>query len=370
MLDQMANHSTIIHKLIDEVSQDEVEDFIDVCLSLENLIDIHAPFQEKPKELTQEEKEQLGKQPVSKLSSKKYMDSYVNPKEYLEQKKKEQEEEAVEAIKKFPLHPQRDVLKFLLDYSPMATWQKKILNVIRDEAYYFAPQAQTKILNEGWATYWHSKMMTQIAPLKESEIVDYCDHYAGVVASSGSLNPYKLGVELLRHIEKRWDKGQYGLEYTKIDDPKVRSEWDTQAGEGRKKLFEVRRIHNDITFLDEFLDEDFCHESKMFLYDTDPRTGKQVISSRSFPEIKQQLLTQLTNFGQPIIEVVDGNFKNRGELLLRHRHEKIDLKHQFTLETLKNLYKIWNRPVHIESIAEDTPRRISFDGKTHSIEKI
>jgi stage V sporulation protein R len=298
------------------------------------------------------------------------MDTYVNPKDFLEEQRLKAQREA-EKEKAFPENPERDVLKFLLDHAPLATWEKKILSIVRDEAYYFAPQAQTKILNEGWATYWHSKMMTQMAPLAESEIIDYCDHFAGVVASQpGSLNPYKLGVELLRHIERRWDRGQFGLEYLHCDDPKKRAEWNTKAGLGRKKLFEVRRIHNDITFLDEFLDEDFCHESKMFIYDYDKRNNRYVISGREFPEIKKRLLHQLTNFGQPIIRVLDGNFRNRGELLLRHDHEQTDLKHDTSIETIKNLYRIWRRPVHIETVFEDVKRRISYDGTSHQMEKI
>jgi len=371
MLDQLANHASMIRRMIDDVSQDEVEDFIDVCLSLENLIDIHSPFQAEHEKLTQEEKENLSKKTVSKLSAKPYMDKYVNPKESLDAEQDRILEEAKAATKAFPENPARDVLQFLIEQAPMTTWQKKIMKMIRDESYYFAPQGQTKILNEGWATYWHSKMMTSIAPLKDSEIVDYCDHYAGVVASSpGQLNPYKLGVELLRHVEKRWDRGQHGLEYLKIDDPKVRASWNKETGEGMKKIFEVRKSHNDITFLDAFLDEDFCHEAKMFIYDYDKRTGKYFISNRDFGEIKQNLLSQLTNFGQPIIEVVDGNYKNRGELLLLHKHDKVDLKHEFTLETLKNLQTVWGRPVHLETIVEDVKRRVSFDGSNHSIEKV
>jgi stage V sporulation protein R len=371
MLDQLANHSSMVRRLIDEVSQDEVEDFIDVCLSLENLIYIHSPFRAKKQTLTQEEKEKLSKQQVQKLESKKYMDKYVNPQDSLDKEQKKITEDAEAANKAFPEHPERDVLQFLIDHAPMTTWQKRLLNMIRDEAYYFAPQGQTKILNEGWATYWHSKMMTSIAPLNDSEIVDYCDHYAGVVASSpGQLNPYKLGVELLRHVEKRWDRGQYGLEYLNCDDPKVRNSWNKETGEGRDKIFQVRKIHNDITFLDEFLDEDFCHQAKMFLYDYDKRSGKYVISNRDFKDIKQTLLSQLTNFGQPMIEVIDGNFKNRGELLLLHKHDKVDLKQEFTVETLKNLYQVWRRPVHLETVVEGTKRRISFDGSSHSTEKV
>lgn len=369
MLNQMANHAAHVRAIIDDVGQDDVENFIDVCLSLENLIDIHAPFKAIPKK-HDPDADGFRPKPIPKMRAKSYMDSYINPEEFLATQRKKMQEEA-EKIKNFPENPERDILKFLLDNAPINSWEKRILSIIRDEAYYFAPQAQTKILNEGWATYWHSKMMTELAPLHESEIVDYCDHFAGVVASNGSsLNPYKLGVELLRHIERRWDRGQFGLEYLDCDDPKVRREWNKHTGMGRKKLFEVRQFHNDITFLDEFLDEDFCHESKMFLYDYDRRNNRYIISSRDFSQVKKRLLQQLTNFGQPIIRVIDGNFKNRGELLLLHTHDGIDLKHDTTLETLKNLHRLWRRPVHIETIIEDSKRRISFDGSSHHIEKM
>jgi stage V sporulation protein R len=179
-----------------------------------------------------------------------------------------------------------------------------------------------------------------------------------------------LGVELLRHIRKRWDKGQFGIDYVNCDDPRIRANWDTEAGRGLEKRFEVRRIHNDITFIDSFLDEDFCHENKMFIYDYDRRTNRYVISGRDFLDIKSQLLRQLTNFGQPIINVTDGNYKNRGELLLTHSHDGVDLKHEFTTEVLRNLQTIWKRPVHIATIIEDVKRRVSFDGTNLSVEKM
>lgn len=369
MLNQMANHAAYVRAIVDDVGHDDVESFIDVCLSLENLIDIHAPFKATPKK-HDPDADGFRPRPVPKMRAKSYMDAYINPAEFLDLQRKKMQEDA-DRIKNFPENPERDILKFLLDHAPMHSWEKRILGIIRDEAYYFAPQAQTKILNEGWATFWHSKMMTELAPLHESEIVDYCDHFAGVVASNGSsLNPYKLGVELLRHIERRWDRGQFGLDYLHCDDPKVRREWNKSTGLGRQKLFEVRRIHNDITFLDEFLDEDFCHESKMFLYDYDRRNNRYVISTRDFREVKKRLLQQLTNFGQPIIQVIDGNFKNRGELLLTHIHDGLDLKNDTALETLKNIHRIWRRPVHIETTMEEVKRRISYDGNNHQIEKL
>lgn len=368
MLDQMANHATIIKRLIDDIGHDEVEAFVDCALSIENLIDVYMPF--KKDEQVSEDELASRRRTILKMPAKKYMDSYINPADFIEAQKEKHKLENEQA-KKFPRSPQRDVIKFLIDHAPISEWERQILNVVRDEAYYFAPQMQTKIINEGWATYWHSLMMTKLAPLKDSEIIDYCDHYAGVVASQpGQLNPYKLGVELLRHIERRWDRGQFGLDFVNCDDPETRRLWDTQAGKGKEKIFEVRRFHNDITFIDEFLDEDFCHETKMFIYDYDKRNNRYVISSRNFKEIKQQLLHQLTNFGQPIISVVDGNFRNRNELLLKHDHEGVDLKHEFTLEVVKNINRVWRRPVHIETVIDDVRRRVSFDGTNHQIEKI
>lgn len=369
MLDQMANHASVVRRYIEDVGHDAVEDFIDCCLSLENLIDIYSPFFDSPK-ASEGESESYRSDPVKKIQSKKYMDSYVNPKEFLEEQQKKQDEKQAQK-QNFPEEPQKDVLKFLMENAPLASWQRRLLGIVRDEAYYFAPQGQTKILNEGWASYWHSKMMTELHPLSDAEIIDYCDQHSGVVAAApGQLNPYKLGIELLRHIERRWNKGQFGLEYLNCDDPKTRSEWNTEAGLGRDKIFEVRKIHNDITFIDAFLDEDFCHEQKLFIYDYDRRNNKYVISGRDFREVKGQLLKQLTNFGQPIIKVIDANYKNRNELLLKHQFDGVDLQHNFTLECLKNLYKIWQRPVHIETIIEDVPRRVSFDGSTHNVDKI
>ncbi|MBF0441845.1 MAG: SpoVR family protein [Oligoflexales bacterium] len=369
MLDEMANHATTIRRFMNALGQDEVENFIDCCLSLENLIDIFSPFYPVKKDKPDENNE-FHRPAVHKLPSKKYMDSYINPKEFLDRQINRQIEEQ-QKKKSFPEAPQRDILQFLLDHAPLESWEKRILSLVREESYYFAPQMQTKILNEGWATYWHSLMMTKLAPLHDSEIIEYCNQYAGVVASPpGGLNPYKLGVELLRHVKKRWDKGQFGLEYVNCDDPRKRDTWNKETGLGDKKLFEIRRTHNDITFIDTFLDEDFCHENKMFIYDYDPRTNRYVISSRDFREIKLQILKQLTNFGQPIICVIDGNYKNRGELLLEHFHEGSDLKNDYTVEVLKNLFKLWKRPVHVQTVIEDIKRRVSFDGTNHNIEKV
>jgi stage V sporulation protein R len=90
----------------------------------------------------------------------------------------------------------------------------------------------------------------------------------------------------------------------------------------------------------------------MFTFDYNKSRDSYEIASREFEQVKRRLLFQLTNFGQPIIDVVDGTFENRGELYLVHRHEGIDLDIPYAEETLSNLHTIWGRPVHLEGVVE------------------
>ncbi|MCX7861117.1 MAG: SpoVR family protein, partial [Chloroflexus sp.] len=597
MLDTMANHAARIQRIIDRIGYDQVEEFIDTCLSLENLIDYHAPYIRRPEAVTprpivnDEEPPVVEGLPVER----EYMRDYINPPEFLEKQRRKLEEERARQ-RRFPENPQRDVLLFLMNFAPLESWQHTVLEIIRDEAYYFAPQGMTKILNEGWAcltgesliitsdglipmrelvtqrrrarvsdgervqivydwnvftayptvtirtragftlagssnhrillangewrrldalrtgdqariaggtelwatapatlrqrpalkrvavlaqamaatpasarpvgrhhayrrapevvidetlaaqlgarcatrhdrhalaaicrsprahvvaflrafcaagqrdgehltitcadaeqaatvqllllnlgvmaqrdgtllrivdpaalerayatpttpcawadevvaiehgtadvydisvtethryaaqgfinhnSYWHSTIMTQRVA-SAAEIISFADLHSGVVATGGGrLNPYKLGLELLRDIEDRWNKGKFGKEYEECDDIRLKRSWDKQLGLGRQKIFEVRRLYNDVTFIDEFLTPEFVMEQKLFTFRYNRDTDLYEIASREFKEVKEKLLFRLTNFGQPVIFVEDGNYGNRGELYLR-----------------------------------------------------
>jgi stage V sporulation protein R len=182
----------------------------------------------------------------------------------------------------------------------------------------------------------------------------------------GRINPYKLGLELFKNIEERWDKGQFGKEWNECDDFATRKRWDKQTGLGRRKIFEVRKLYNDVTFIDEFLTDDFAREQRLFTYGLNKNTGNWEIQSREFRQIKAKLLASLTNFGQPIIDVVDGNWENRGELLMRHAHDGIDLQQDWSRDTLENVYKLWRRPVGIATKVDNKGVILRFDGASHS----
>lgn len=367
MMDGMANHGTIIRRYAEKYGYEKVEGFLDICLSIDDMIDYHSLFIKRhsmAKREPVEEEEGEDSEVSIKLRSKEYMDGFVNPPDFLEDQKRKIAERKTQAMK-FPEQPEKDLLMFLIDHAPLENWQKVVLSIIRDESYYFAPQRVTKIMNEGWASYWHSTIMTEKC-LKDSELVDYADHHSGTLGTSpGTLNPYKLGIELWKDIEDRWNKGKFGKEYEDCDDMEVRKNWDKHLGLGRQKIFEVRRVANDITMIDNYLTKEFCESHKLFAYKYNDVTGMYEISDREFRAIKEKLLFQLTNSGQPIIHVIDGNFKNRGELYLNHKHEGIDLDVDYAKDTLQNIYAIWKRTCHLETKMSDRGKLFSFDGKDH-----
>jgi stage V sporulation protein R len=361
MIDEMANHGTRIRRHVDRFGLETVETFIDTCLSVENLIDPHAQFfrRERP---TEDEGDGKATTEPSRLPGKSYMEPYLNPPEFLEQQK-ERLAEMQRREKGFPAHPQKDVLRFVLENAPLEQWQQDVLACVRDEAYYFVPQRQTKIMNEGWATYWHSRIMTE-SVLEAEDLIDYAEVHSGTLASSpGQINPYKIGVELFRDIKDRWDRGAHGFEYETCDDPERRRRWNTGAKKGTEKLFEVRRLHSDITFIESFMTEDFCTEQKLYTYEFNPRTGQYEIASRDWRLVKEKLVASLTNFGEPEIYVVEGNYQNRGELYLKHRFTGTELRHDHAVDTLRNLTVLWRRPVRLETVIDGKLRLLGHDGR-------
>lgn len=378
MLDKLANHGTRILRYVDRFGQEVVEEFIDACLSLENLIDPYWPHVKRSSDSERAPSVGLGRngnedddrsEDRGRFPAKSYMDSFINPPDVLEQQETERKRKLQEQedSRSFPEEPWRDVLLFLLEYAPLKDWQRDVLSIIREEAYYFAPQGQTKIMNEGWASYWHSKIMTSHA-LTDADLITYADHHSGTMATSPQrLNPYKLGIELFKDIEERWNTGQFGPEWDNCDNAHEKENWDRKLGLGREKIFEVRRVHNDVTFIDTFLTAEFCAKHKMFSFAYNDATEYYEIASREFEKIKQQLLDNLTNHGQPFIQIINGNFRNRGELYLLHDYNGVELKLDYARDTLVNLQKLWARPVHIETVVDDEPTILSYDGEDHEM---
>ncbi len=374
MMDEMANHATRVRRYIDRHGFEEVERFIDLALSVEDLIDPHSVLirrdddQPRPADDPRVIEHELVRYPA-----KRYMERFINPPDALEAQRRRLRESHAREKTIEPARPVRDVLLYLIHHAPLEDWQADILAMIREEAYYYAPQAQTKIMNEGWASYWHSTLMTRYC-LRDDELITYAEHHAGTMATSpGRLNPYKLGLELFRDIEERWDLGRHGREYEELQDVEARRRWNRdrkrpervrgKESPGREKIFQVRRIYNDVTFIDEFLTPEFAVRQGLYHYRYDTSSGRMTAVTRDFERIRQQLLFSLGNLGRPYIYVVDGNYANRGELYLAHHHSGVDLQIRYATETLRNIQRIWGRPVHLQARIDQEMVRFTCDGR-------
>jgi len=362
MMDEMANHSTHVRKHIEKHGSDAVERWMDICLSVEDLIDTHSMFLNRGPMENAREPQGRPDPDLGKFKAKDYMDRWINPPDVVEAEAKKRRDDTKKARHFTPARPTRDVLQYLLDHARLEDWQADCLAIVREEAYYFAPQGMTKVMNEGWASFWHSTLMTRHF-LEATEIIDYADHHSGTVhMPPGGFNPYKIGIELFRDIEERWNKGKFGKEYEEADGLGEKRKWDKGLGLGREKIFEVRRVYNDVNFIDEFMTPEFIEKHKFYQYGREPHTGQLRIVSRDPVRIKQTLLYQLTNMGRPYIFVADGNYRNAGELYLAQKHNGLDIEIKYAIETLRNVWKIWQRPVHLQARIDDDMMLFSFDG--------
>ena len=177
MMDEMANHATRIRRHIEKQGYDTVEKWMDMCLSIEHLIDPYSMFmrrgpQDDPKEQPKRE------DPSGKFKAKDYMDRWINPPAALEAEAKKLRDEKEKQRNVTPSRPTRDVLLYLLQHARLADWQADCLGIVRQESYYYAPQGMTKVMNEGWASYWHSTLMTRHF-VEAKDVIDYADHHSG-----------------------------------------------------------------------------------------------------------------------------------------------------------------------------------------------
>lgn len=348
MIQVMRTHAERIEEYMEKYGIEKVESFIDKALSLQYEIDQYAPFVKRGLKPRAEEEQEP--EPSRIPVKRDYMDRFINPPKWLEERRaklKQAQERAKLRDETELLKPHKDILGFIMKYGRLENWQRDILAMIREESLYFVPQIQTKIMNEGWAMFWQSKLMAEFA--QPEEFIDHADMVSKVLAG-GALNPYALGKLIWEDIKERWDKGRFGREWELCKDPEKKRRWDTKANLGTEKIFEVRRTYNDVMFLSEFFTPELFEKLKLFAYEYIPETGAYHITSRSYEDVKKKLLLQHTNLGRPLIKVATGNYGNKGELLLLHFYNGVGLHLEEAKEVLKNIYAMWGRPVNLKTI--------------------
>jgi stage V sporulation protein R len=251
---------------------------------------------------------------------------------------------------KFPPQPQKDLLLFIQQYShELEDWQRDILTMMREEMLYFWPQLETKILNEGWASYWHQRILREM-DLTSGESIEFAKLNAGVVQPSPtSINPYYLGLKMFEDIEERYNNPTEEMKRQGVE-----------PGSGRQQIFEVREVESDISFLRNYLTKDLVTREDMYLFQKQGKDYKVV--DKDWTQVRDQLVNMRVNGGFPYLTVQDGDYMRNGELYLKHEYEGIELDMKYLEKVLPYIYQLWGRGVNLETRVEEKAVRFSYDG--------
>ncbi len=342
---------------------EEVERLTDAALSIQMNIDPDFFIREETEE---QKRERLSTPPAPAEAPGPYADLLSG---------KRASSAPVQANRrKTPPEPERDVMLYLINHSPkpLREWEKDILSVVRDQARYFMPQRRTKIMNEGWAAYWHIRIMERLfrEGLLTEEDHGYFNLYNSRVlaASPNMLNPYLLGVKIYEDIEERWDKGQFGREWEECEDPEQKRTWDLKLGQGREKLLEVRRSYSDRFFVEHFLTQKVVDELDLYLYEGRPEGNevKYVVTEKDWKRVKNLLVKYLSTYEIPLILIEDGDYKGKRELYLTHAYDGIELDWEYREKTIEQIYYLWDRPVHLETVVDGEKVVFTYDGLRHT----
>ena len=257
-----------------------------------------------------------------------------------------------------------DVLQFLMDNSSFLQreenrWMLSVMSMIRSTSLYFQPQIRTKILNEGWASYWHEKLF-----LEDDRIGGHEVEYAIVNARVTSmprvgLNPYALGMRLFDYLEDKAEKGKISYDYERIDDKYERRLYDRKTGRGRDFIFAVRENSADSMFINSYIDQDFVDLHRLFVagkrFNKERMSWQYYVKSRRAEEYREMVADSL--YHPPLIKI---SADDKGTLVLNHVFEGKPLVRDYIDATMMGLEFLWggriclytSEPVPVKTVAD------------------
>ncbi len=384
MVRVMANNKAAIEKYYQdprlsrkaaETGVHPVEAFLNKFNTLEWLVDMNAlappPLSsEQPPEKAEDDHYKHAGMSAKKMGLAPWMQGLLHSHQEWESYRNQVIDESDQHHAKVLKRPTRDVLGFMVENAPnLPPWQRDMLGRLREESYYFVPQVRTKLMNEGWATFWHHKLMTECGSLaNESETTDIAQMMAGVEAPHpNGVNPYQVGYAIFKNIYQRAALGMDDFDTTFTPNKVIRYEEvaerlkTQQPNEqaGIQKVKEVRKWCNDIEFIRHYFTPEVAEELGMVLTkekeEWDNQSAQRIkvkyVDSDDFKQVKEAILGMYQN-AFPVINLVDANHNNQGELLLKHENPVQDLNLADTQETLSALHEFWGRPVNLDTIFE------------------
>jgi stage V sporulation protein R len=245
-------------------------------------------------------------------------------------------------VHKVPIEPDEDVLLFIRDHNPyLADWERDLLTIVDEESKYFLPMMETKIMNEGWASYWHHRILQSLEIEQGLHLEFIVRHNQVVRPIPGQVNPYHLGLRIWEDIYRRWNEPT--KEEIKRDGAPTKS--------ADEKMFEVREVERDASFIRRYLTEELMREMDMFEYEQ--RGDEYVISKVSDDEgwrtVKETLIKSVGASSIPVIKVEDADFGQNRTLYLKHYHDGRDLQLEYGEKTMNYLQRLWGREVVLET---------------------
>ncbi len=246
-----------------------------------------------------------------------------------------------------------DLLEFLMENSKFLNrqenkWMLMVIEVIRTTSLYFQPQIRTKILNEGWASYWHENLFLKDDRIRGHE-VDFAVINAKVTSMPRvGLNPYALGMRLFYYLEQQAEYGRISYDYQRLADKDAREKFDSKTGKGREFIFSVRENFCDSMFINTFIDQDFVDLHKLFVADKrlnkERMTWEYYVKSKKAKHYKQMIADSLYHPPALTVNVDDDN-----SLILNHVFEGKPLYRDYIEGTLLGLEFLWGSKVSLYS---------------------
>ncbi len=249
-------------------------------------------------------------------------------------------------LDKVPLYPEEDILLFIRDHNPqLADWERDLLTMVHEQAQYFIPQIETKIMNEGWASFWHKRILEALDLPQGLRLEFFVRHTQVLSPTPGAINPYYVGMKVWEDIEKRWTHPS----------PEEVKEFGPKKETASEKLIEVREVERDSSFLRRYLTEELIRELNLFEYQSrgNEKVVSRVADEENWQAIKDTLLQNVGTGTIPVIKVEDADYNNNRSLFLKHYHDGRDLQIEYAEKTLQYLRQLWGRDVVLETVVND-----------------
>ncbi|HWQ75376.1 MAG TPA: SpoVR family protein [Syntrophomonas sp.] len=234
-------------------------------------------------------------------------------------------------LSRIPLEPEEDIIYFLIRYAPLSEWEKDILQMVREENAYFLPQMETKIMNEGWASFWHYRILNQLELPQQLYMEFVIRHNQVLRPHEGGLNPYHLGFVIFTDLEKRYP-------------------------EDKDMIFKVREQERDASFIRRYLTEELCMELNLFEFNKKaPRDYviTEIADEEGWKQIRDTLAGQVGMGMIPNVKVIEMQKADR-ILCLEHEWEGKELQIKYAHETLQYIARLWGGKVRLRTKVRNT----------------